>query len=237
MKLFIKLLYILLLFVFISCSAPKARPIVDYTNLSLFIDKHKDSHRNKVDSRDNQSLKAAQQRVLTSEVNRNRKLQETLNKRFTETSIILTQIPKLPRLLELGNSIKSGQLELFDIASNDPKLLPFIIEIEANTLRRINSLIDFFNNTVLIGTSLNQVSLGKRLKTIDAILFELTKIKVAQSVAIRKLKFISQRNYFNNLISLNNRLSNQLNNGINRQEIVDNALPKFNTGLENENLD
>jgi len=236
MKHILKILAVSFCFLIGSCKAPKAVPVVDYTNLSLFIEKHKNSHSNKTQSRDNQAVKTAEQKVLSDEVNRNRKLQETLKKRFTETKIILTQVPKLPRLLEISKDIKEGQAKLLNIVNTDPKLLPFVLELEANTLRRINSLIDFFNQTVLIGTDLNQISLAKRLKTIDSILFELTKIKVSQAVAIRKLQFINQQNYVKNLLSLTTRINQDLDKGINRNKIVEDALPKFKTGLEDEEI-
>lgn len=177
--------------------------------------------------RDNQAVRTAEQKILTQEVDRNRELQKTLKKRFTETQVLLTQIPKLPKLLTYSNEIKDGQLELYDIVQDDIKLLPFVVEIESNTLRRINDLIKFFNENILIGTDFNQISIATRLKVIDAILFELIKIKSAQNVAIRKLRFVQSQNYVDELLNLNNRLNENFADGINRSKIVEDALPKY----------
>lgn len=182
-----KLLSLILLSTLLySCGGtPK---VVDYTVITAMVEIHKKEQPKYKTLKNNESENYLLQKLVTKHTNENREIVEKIKQRYVSTNLLITQVGKLPQVLQSVSDIKQYQVDIYEMVKEDPKLAALAIKTEILLLKRVNRLYKYVYLNALVGTDLNRMPIAKRLEIIDYVVDELRVLRGMCYTIKRKMR-------------------------------------------------
>ncbi len=180
-----KALFILfIVFLIPSCTVK----VIDLAQISSLVLIHQKQQPQYKGIKKNEYINTALERLVRKTTDENREITEKIKKRYTDVTMLLTTIPKLPYALDVIKDIKKYQKLSVEIVSDNPKLVVIALKTEVEILKKVNRLYKYIYANAIIGTDINRIPIAERLEIVDYVIRELKIIRGYSYGLHRKLR-------------------------------------------------
>jgi len=217
-----KFVYIILLVILIS-SCGGTRKVVDYTVISTMVEIHKTESGHYRDLKDKETTNTTLQTLVTKTTEEYRAISDKIERRYTDVSILLSQVGKLPQIIRIINDIQDYQVSLLEIVQDHPEFVLIGINTEVALMKRVTRLYKYVYLNAILGTDLNKMPIAKRLEIVDHVLTELRVIRgLCYSISSKMKNAVRGKGL---RIILREYDLDMLYEGIDKAEIIRRSLP------------
>jgi hypothetical protein len=217
-----KFVYIILLVILIS-SCGGTRKVVDYTVISTMVEIHKTESGHYRDLKDKETTNTTLQTLVTKTTEEYRAISDKIERRYTDVSILLSQVGKLPEIIRIINDIQDYQVSLLEIVQDHPEFVLIGINTEVALMKRVTRLYKYVYLNAILGTDLNKMPIAKRLEIVDHVLTELRVIRgLCYSISSKMKNAVRGKGL---RIILREYDLDMLYEGIDKAEIIRRSLP------------
>lgn len=162
-------------FLFTSCGG--TRKVVDYTVISTLVEIHKKESDNYRGHKEREGVNAGLQKLVTKTQNEYREISDKIEKRYTDVSILIAHVGKLPQIITLMNDIVDYQSQALTMVQGNPEFVLIAINTEILVTKRVTRLYKYVYLNAIIGTDINKMPMAKRFEIVDHVITELRIIR------------------------------------------------------------
>lgn len=179
---------ILLFIAFCATSCGGPRKVVDYTVISTLVEIHKKESDNYRGHKEREGVNAGLQKLVTKTQNEYREISDKIQRRYTDVSILIAHVGKLPQIITLMNDIQQYQVEALGMVQDNPEFVLIAINTEILLTKRVTRLYKYVYLNAIIGTDINKMPMAKRFEIVDHVITELKVIRGLCYGINRKMK-------------------------------------------------
>lgn len=190
--------------------------VLDIPGLLQLVDYSKSEHSLQVNARDKQATVTSTETANKTLLGKIKDMYRTLQNRYSLLGTAITATDIGLQAEPMVRSIINSQSQLYQLAQNNPAIIPLALQTEIDFAQKSELLIDYMAGLVLSIGDVNQMKSSDRKLLFDYVLSELSNIEDMSNQLVRSVQYstlaalLRSVNPFQNFVSMDQNMARDI---------------------------